>query len=265
VSERFAVGIEGIGVWAPGVPDWAAAASALCGNVDIVPEPAARPAPSVLAPNERRRAPESVLLALEVAQQACAMSGRPASELPHVFASAYGDLAINDYLCATLARAAAEVSPIRFHNSVHNAPAGYWAIATGCQQSSTALSAGGATFGAALLEAALLAHVQARAVLLAAYDVAAVGPLRDVIDCSVPFGAAFVLAPPAGGAYARLDLELRAPAAALAPGSALLHALYAGNAAARALPLLQALARREPCRVDVAAGDDLDLVLEISF
>src|SRR5207249_3493148 len=106
--------------------------------------------------------------------------------LPHVFASAYGDLAVNDYLCATLARAPLEVSPTRFHNSVHNAPAGYWAIATGCTRASTAISAGDASFGAGLLEAALLACSESGPTLLAACDVAAVGPLRDVIACRSP-------------------------------------------------------------------------------
>src|SRR5260221_11778567 len=147
------IGIDGVGVWTPQWPNWPSAHVALrdnveCRNVEIA---TARPAPSLLPPTERRRAPEAVLIAIEAAQQACAMAQREPRDLPHVFASAYGDLAINDYLCATLGRAPHEVSPTRFHNSVHNAPAGYWAIATGCMRSSTAVSAGTATFGAALL------------------------------------------------------------------------------------------------------------------
>ena len=135
--------------------------------------PPARPAATVLAPGERRRTPESVLIAVEAAQQACTMARREARELPHVFASAYGDLAINDYLCATLARAPGEVSPTKFHNSVHNAPAGYWAIASDCMRASTSVSAGAASFGAGLLEAAVRVCVESEPVLLVAYDVAA--------------------------------------------------------------------------------------------
>ncbi|HST26783.1 MAG TPA: hypothetical protein VLK26_00265, partial [Rudaea sp.] len=105
------IGIEGIGVWAPELPDWPAAQRIFVENASNPAAPPVRPAATVLAPGERRRAPESVLIAVEVAQQACAMANRAARELPHVFASAYGDLAINDYLCATLAQAPGEVSP----------------------------------------------------------------------------------------------------------------------------------------------------------
>ena len=53
--------------------------------------------------NERRRAPESVAVALEVALAACTASGRDPSTLPSVFASTHGDLAITDYVASTLA------------------------------------------------------------------------------------------------------------------------------------------------------------------
>ncbi len=88
-------------------------AACLTRRDDVAADAHVRPATSLLAPNERRRAPESVLLALDVAQQACAMAQRDPRALPNVFASAYGDLAINDYLCATLARAPLELSPTK--------------------------------------------------------------------------------------------------------------------------------------------------------
>ena len=59
-----------------------------------------------------------------------------------MFASTYGDLAITDYMCSTLAKAPMTLSPTRFHNSVHNAAAGYWSIATACRQPYCALGAG---------------------------------------------------------------------------------------------------------------------------
>ena len=259
------LGIEGVGIWSPHCADWASAQSVLCNNVDIATNPEARPAATVLAPAERRRAPQAVLLALEVAQQACAMAGRDPRDLPNVFASAYGDLAINDYLCATLARAPLEVSPTRFHNSVHNAPAGYWAIATGCMQSSTAVSAGTNTFAASLLEAALLAHSENCAVLLVVCDVAAVGPLDEVIACRSRFGMALVLAPPSARAFARLRVQPRDATSALASEPLLLQACHRGNPAARSLPLLAALAQRAPRTLAVAAGPDMDLHMEITF
>ncbi len=256
--------VEGIGVWAQGLPGWEASRYILCGKMDNATISAARPTPDILPPAERRRAPESVLLALDVAQQACAMAQRDPRDLPNVFASAYGDLAINDYLCATLARDPGAVSPTRFHNSVHNAAAGYWCIATGCMRSSTALSAGSASFGAGLLEAALLAHTESAAVLFVASDVAATGPLRDVIDCTAAFGVALVLTPQSVRAIARLRLTPRSGnAPELAPEAAVLHAAYRTNPAARSLPLLHALARKQPGALTLAAAAGLMLDTEI--
>jgi hypothetical protein len=259
------VRIEGVGVWSPELPGWPAARAWLAAPGAALPAPSApRPAPSVLAANERRRAPDSVLLALDAAQQACAMAARDPATLPHVFASANGDIAISDYLCTTLALAPREVSPTKFHNSVHNAPAGYWAIATGCHENSTALSAGAHTFGAALLETALLVAVERHPALLALYDVPATGLLTQVLPCDCAFAAAFVLAPDEPEQTGpRLRLALTP--GSLAPEPDVLHAVYARNPAARCLPLLAALAQDRAARLRTAAAPDLILDLETTF
>ena len=257
--------IEGIGLWSPAWPDGARGSVSLRGAGSAGIDAPPRPAPGLLASNERRRAPDSVLLALEVAQQACAMAGREPRELPAIFASAYGDLAINDYLCATLAASPRDLSPTKFHNSVHNAPAGYWAIATGCMHSTTAISAGADSFAAGLLEAALLAHCERTAVVYAAYDIGASGPLAGIIPSRALFGAALVLAPrrERGGAALRLDLRAGA-ASALAPEAAVLQASLCGNPAAWGLPLLAALARQVPAALALPAGGGSTVHMEIS-
>ena len=272
MSAALEIAIEGIGVCAAGMADWTVAQETLRGARALSAEAPAQPAPALLSPNERRRAPASVLLALAVAEQACAMADRESRALPNVFSSAYGDLAINDYLCAVLARAPLELSPTKFHNSVHNAPAGYWTIAGGCMASSTALCAGRASFAAGLLEAAAIAASEAQPVLYAAFDIGAAGPLADVIDCDAPFGVALVLAPAGGARMPRLQLSLRSAHAApeLAPLPASLHALRERNPAAASLPLLTALARGEATGFDFALHDDKDLPpsalhVEISF
>jgi hypothetical protein len=257
--------IEGIGLWAPTLAGWESGRAILRGEAEPAPMPAARPAPALLAANERRRAPDSVLLAFAIAEQACAMAGREPGRLPALFASAYGDLAINDYLCATLAQAPQDVSPTKFHNSVHNAPAGYWAIATGCMASTTAISAGSASFGAGLLEAALFAVSEDTPVVFAAYDIAASGPLADVIPSATAFGTALVLAPrrDRGGAMLRVSCGTF-PVPPLAPRSAFLHAAYRDNPAAAGLPLLAALARGEAQTLTLPAGPRTNLKLEVS-
>ena len=54
--------------------------------------------------------------------------------------------------------ASGSISPTRFHNSVHNAAAGYWGIATGATAAANALCAYDASFGAGLLEALTQVH-----------------------------------------------------------------------------------------------------------
>ena len=93
--DALTVYVDGIGIWASGIADWPAMRRAIAGERAASNEPASRPSPALLPPTERRRAPEPVLLASEVAGQACAMAERDPATLPCVFASAHGDIAIN--------------------------------------------------------------------------------------------------------------------------------------------------------------------------
>jgi len=235
--------IDGIAFWAPTLPGWAAARAAFRGEAEPLATPAKRPSPEVLAPAERRRAPDTVALALEVAAAAVRESGLDAATLPSIFTSAHGDLAINDYMCSTLASEPTLISPTKFHNSVHNAAAGYWTIATGCREASSALTAFDASFAAGLLEAASQCSADDRAVLLVAFDVEASGALASVAASVGLLACALVLAPSAGAnSIVAIDWELaRERVAAPAPRSAAARSL-AGNAMSGALPLLEAIA-----------------------
>lgn len=224
-------GIEGLGLWTAQAPSWAAFRGLLAG---ATVEEGTRPAPVLLPPNERRRAPDTVLVALEAAQAACLDAGRDPSTLPSVFVSTYGDLAITEHLCQTLATAPLELSPTRFHNSVHNAAAGYWTIAAGAMEPATAISA---DFAMGLLEALAQLATGADAVLLVGYDGQAPGLLRQVAQTKGLLGGALVLGPATAG-RPRLRLVLvdgEAPAIA-AP-------VAAGNAMAPLLVLFAAIAR----------------------
>lgn len=245
------VHIEGIGLRSAELADFAALQALLAGEQPTAPT--ARPPAATLPANERRRAPDSVLLAVEVAGQAVAMSGRAAAELACVFASSHGDQAITDSMCRTLAEAPAELSPTRFHNSVHNAPAGYWTIATGCHAPSTAIAAQRASFGAGLLEAVTQVLADQCAVLLVCSDIAGVPPLQEVTGCSASFGCALVLAPQPGAAtLATLELRLdNGTAQASLPEP--LDRWRAANASAAALPLLTLLAQSHgSCQLQAA-------------
>lgn len=253
--DALRVHIEGIGWWSPQWPDWGSAERALRSGADLAAADAAKPPASLLAPGERRRAPDLVLLACEIAGQACAAAARPPGELPCVFASMRGDVATADAVCTTLATAPLEVSPTRFHNSVHNAPAGYWTVATGCRAASTALAAGVGSFAAGLLEAALEALAGRQPVLFAAYDSAATGPLAEIVHAQTSLGAAFVLnADPDERRRATLHLRHE-------PTPVEIDA--ATHPVAAALPLLRALARGEAAELRLPYGTHSSLHVEV--
>ncbi len=235
--------IEGVAFWSSGLPGWPVARAAFRGEGAAVEPAAKRPAPEILAPAERRRAPDSVALALEVASAAMADAGRRGESLPSVFTSAHGDLAVNDYMCTTLATAPTLISPTRFHNSVHNASAGYWTIGTGTMAASSALTAFTHSFAAGLLEAATQCVADDVPVLLVAFDVNAVGSLASVTSSEGMLAGALVLAP--------VHASARGPVveASLVSGTRPMPPLHSapargllGNAMADALPLFESLA-----------------------
>ncbi|TYT27599.1 beta-ketoacyl synthase chain length factor [Luteimonas viscosa] len=250
--------IAGVGYWSDGLPDWAAARTFATGGA-LPQDPATRPAPQLLAPNERRRAPPSVLVALEVALAACRDAARDPAMLPSVFASTHGDLGIMDYMCETLARAPTEISPTKFHNSVHNAAAGYWTIGSGCMRTTTAISAYRATFAQGLLEALVQLATDAEAVLLVGYDTTASGLLSTTTRSEGLLGAALVLA--REGAGPRLSARLHDGDAPAGSGPLALRAQ--ANAMAPMLPLFDALAAGAHDAM-LHAGPGRSLVLDIA-
>ena len=258
MSAALTVGVRGIGVWAPAAPSWPALQALLAG---IAPEPEVAPAARMLAPGERRRAPLSVRLAVEVAAQAVQASGLAAATLPTVFASAYGDSTITDELARTLASAPTQVSPTRFTHSVLNAAAGHWSMATGCHAASSAVCAGESTFAAGLLEAALQVVDSGHPLLFVASDIATIGALVDVAPATLSFACALVLAPTG---TPRLRLRTRSAGARESlPRQLQAAAWYKQNPCARSLALLEALARGAPPRLRLALAPALTLDIEI--
>jgi hypothetical protein len=171
-----------LGIVAPGLKDWSAAAPVLRGERPFREEPLVVPLPMSLTPNERRRTTLAMRIALEAARQATADAAFPPAELISVFASSDGDMELIDSMCRALYRDHEPPSPTVFQNSVHNAVAGYWSIAEGCRQASTSVAAGDGSFAAGLLEAATQAVVGGRPALLVAFDV----PAPALCLCAAP-------------------------------------------------------------------------------
>jgi hypothetical protein len=256
--------VEGVGLLGPGLPDWPGAAKVLAGAAAYDPRTTVLPALECLPPAERRRTGNVVRLALSVGLEATRRAGADAGELPAVFSSSGGDGENLHEICQVLAGAERQISPTRFHNSVHNAASGYWGIATGATVASNALCAHDASFGAGLLEALTQIHIDETAVLLIAYDAGFPEPMRSVRPIPDAFAVALLLAPAARpGSLAQLTVDLSAaPAERLSDPQ--LEALRAQVPAARSLPLLRRIARGERAAVVLDYLENQRLNVEVS-
>ena len=255
--------VLGVGLVGPGLAGWRESRAVLAGEAPYVPAATSIPAPEALPATERRRAGKSVRLALTAGLAACNEAGRAAKELAAVFTSSTGDGENQHAICEALASSDRDISPTRFHNSVHNAPAGYWGIATGAMAAADSLAAFDGSFAAGLVEAfGRLATDPARAILLVAYDAPYPEPLKATRAIEDAFGLGLVLA----GAHCAEGLLLDAAFTREAPtpmADAGLEEVRRGIPAARALPLLQLIAARTSGRVVLEYLDDLGLAVEV--
>jgi hypothetical protein len=236
--------LEGVGLLGPGIADWPQGVRVLTGEAPWDAAPTVIPTLTCLPSAERRRTGVPVRIALAAGLEATSRAGADPAQLPAIFSSSGGDGQNLHEICTALAAGERQLSPTRFHNSVHNAPSGYWGIATGATPASNALCAYDASFGAGLIEALTQAQVEQRPVLLVAYDAQYPEPLRSTRPIPDAFAVALLLAPTQRhAAFARLEVGFSDAPAAKLPQSGL-EALRRGIPAARSLPLLVELAQR---------------------
>lgn len=236
--------IDSVALIGPGLDDWACARAVLRGDRPWQTAPFAASLPPILPPAERRRTSLAVRIALAAGHQAVSASSFQASALASVFASSSSDGATCHLICDALAQEDRRVSPTHFHNSVHNAPSGYWGIAMQATAASTSLCGHDASFGAGLLEAMTQLVVTRHPVILIAYDAPYPEPLYRCRPVADAFALALVLSPHATGhSSQKLALNLTAdPATSMTDGA--FEAMRQAIPTARALPLMQAIARR---------------------
>ena len=263
------VWVSGIGVSTAGVPDWETARGLIAGDREFEDKEYRYRPPKMLHGAERRRAPASVKLALDVAEQARAMSGIEGADLAAVFGSMTGDGPIVARSLVTLAEDPHYLSPTDFHNSVHNAAVGYWAIASGSRQGSTSVTAAEESFPAALLKAAMQALSGNAPVLLCAYEVPFPTPLDVQLPIPAPFGGALILhGEMPANAFACLELGLfDGGAAPDEPAGRFWKQAFDLAPSARMIPLLDRLAQliaEEEDEITVGAVGSIGLAVKIS-
>ena len=242
-SQTLTAWIDGIGLIAPGLPDWATASAVLRGEQALVAAPTVLPVPTSLPSAERRRASRVIKLTLGVGLEAVAHAQADVSTLATVFSASGADGHNCHAICEQLATDDRQISPTRFHNSVHNAAAGYWGIATRAMAPCQVLCAFDASFGAGLIDALGQVVLDRQPTLLIAYDSEYPEPLRakrDTPDCG---GVALLLSPERGPRSLACIKVSPTTAAAQPLGEPALETLRQQIPALRALPLLRALAK----------------------
>ena len=253
--------VIGIGAWGPGFNNWPDLSSLLNG-IDTGVEQAASPKPEIIPANERRRAPLPVKLAVEAALQASQAAGIDPKDLACVFASGLGDTEITDYMCKVLNTETMKLSPTKFHNSVHNAAAGYWTISTHCMQAASSIAGFDETASLALLEGVSQCVFENRPLLITLFDAPVADILKDLLKNIFPFAVAIVIVPndfamsaPGSPVF---ELEVSNQPADWNPlSNPALSELYESNPSARLLALLECIAKKE-------TGNTLKLPLSLS-
>jgi hypothetical protein len=258
--------VEGVGLRGPGLDGWTESRRILAGAQSYEQKAIRVPPIDLLPANERRRAVLTARLSVAVGLEALTTAARDAAATPTVFASSGGDSDTIHEILNTLASPNPEISPIRFHNSVHNAPAGYWSIAARSRAPSSSICCHDDSFAAGLLEAAAMAVTESSAVALIAYDVQYPEPLHSVRPVGAPFATALVLSPEETlTTFASLDITLRqANGAETKATIAALEALRHNTPAARSLPLLEAIARDAKAEIVLSYLPEMTLVLDLA-
>lgn len=157
--------------------NWENAEAILCGREKFGPVQAESYKTTILKPIEARRTSETIKMVLQAAEESLEQSSFSAKQLYSVFVSSDGDPNILQSICQELASDDKFVSPTQFHNSVHNAPAGYWSIGNQSMKGANSLACGDSSLAGGLLEASSLLDTGEDAVLLVCFDLKSPAPL----------------------------------------------------------------------------------------
>lgn len=264
MTTKLSAYIEGIGLLGPGLTNWVSGRAILAGLQPYQSSKTVIPVPELLPAAERRRASDIVKLTLATSLEAIAAAGLQAENLPSIFSFSNGDGLNCHTICEMLASADRQISPTRFHNSVHNAAAGYWSIATETMATSSVLCAFDASFGAGLLDALTQVVVDETRCILMASDTPYPEPMFTNRPIPDNCGIALIFAPQASAkTIAQITVSITSDEADQFDDTAL-EILRMAIPAARGLPLLQAIAQQKNCRVVLDYLDNTRLAIEVS-
>ncbi len=242
--------INAIAMVAPGMPNWAQAQQMLSGKQSYHHAPTTKKLTTFLPANEARRCSRTISLALSSITQLLENSNVNEQEIRYIFSSCNGDLSIFHHISTALSQTGRPVSPTKFHNSVHNAPAGYCAIALGAQTPSTSITAYQDSVANALLEAAVQVASQKQACLLTGYDEIPPEPLLSLFPIADDFAYSLLISPAHKAhvqepALCRLSIAITQGQKTSTMDKQAFEKLRTANPQAKILPLLEAIAKQE--------------------
>ena len=239
--------VASVGAWGGFFENWPALKTLLEGAP--LPESKLKsPKPGIIPANERRRAPLPVKLAVESSMQATIAQGIEPSSLSCVFVSGLGDTDLTDYMCKVLASDNKELSPTKFHNSVHNAAAGYWTISTETMTAANSVAGYQQSVSLALFEAMVQCTSEDVPVLVTFYDAPVSDVLQPLLHNQHAFAFSMVLYPATSDIEGHL-ISANVESASMSEWPALavendyLNALYESNPSARILCIAEQLQR----------------------
>ena len=254
------VSVDAVGVLAPGLPDWETARAVLAKQRAYIAAPLDAPQPSCLAPAERRRSSPTVRLAIAVAEQALRQTSLAPQDMAMVFSSYEAAGLITHQLCEVLA-GSREVSPTQFHNSVHNAPCGYYSIAMNARRAASSVCRGEWSFAAGLINAAAQVVADKVPVLYVCYDSPLPPPMCEVMPVVEATAIALVLTPRDGAAsLATWDLAI-VPRRGAAEWHDWVPPAWHANASARGFAALESLANPARRAASMPFSPELDIVV----
>jgi len=217
------------------------------------------PACEMIPAAERRRMPKTAKLALQAAQDACAAAGTDPSSIASVFSSIIADTETTDQICSALAKPNKFLSPTKFHNSVQNAAAGYWAIGTQNHEPCSYVAGGLSSFAAALMELGTQCLTEQRKGLLVSYEMGGKTPFTDILSQEEDFACALVLEPAANsGPVINMKLVAGSPPPEVASNNELQNYINK-NPGAAGLELFAAMATGGSCGWPVSATSWLEV------
>lgn len=262
--------IKAVGGWGQNFTNWEEL-SELITTGSTVENTATSPKPEIIPANERRRAPLPVKLAVESSWQATQSADMDPKDLACVFVSGIGDTQLTDYMCKVLATESMQLSPTKFHNSVHNAAAGYWTISTGCMKAANSVAGFNESVPLALLEAITQCVQENISVLITFYDAPSSEILKPLLKNEQAFAVSLIIQPynasnDIQSENVLLEIDVL-PETCEWPSLALgeeLSKCYQTNPVARILALLDVIARKKTGSIKLPMSNETTLRLAVN-